>query len=115
MIRITTDASEIDLRLAHHWISSSYWSTNIPWERFERACTNSLVYAAFDGEEQVGFARVVTDSGDIRLALRRLRRGERTWPGDRSTDDRCDHGWKVRLSAHGRAGRPLHADRSPAR
>jgi GNAT superfamily N-acetyltransferase len=62
MTRVTSDASEIDLRLAHHWISSSYWSTNIPWERFERACTNSLVYAAFDGEEQVGFARVVTDS-----------------------------------------------------
>ena len=62
VIRITTDASEIDLRLAHRWISSSYWSTNIPWERFERACTNSLVYAAFDGDDQVGFARVVTDS-----------------------------------------------------
>ncbi|HVH65030.1 MAG TPA: GNAT family N-acetyltransferase [Candidatus Acidoferrum sp.] len=62
MMRITTNRSEIDLHLAHRWIASSYWSTNIPWERFERACANSLVYAAFDDDDQVGFARVVTDS-----------------------------------------------------
>jgi GNAT superfamily N-acetyltransferase len=61
MLRVVTDPTQIDLRLAHRWIASSYWSTNIPWERFERACAKSLVYAAFDGDEQVGFSRVVTD------------------------------------------------------
>lgn len=61
MIRISTDLASLDLRLVHRWIAASYWSTNIPFERFERACANSLVFAAFDGEQQVGFARVVTD------------------------------------------------------
>jgi GNAT superfamily N-acetyltransferase len=61
MIRIISDLASIDLRLAHRWIASSYWSLNIPFETFERACRNSLVFAAFDGEQQVGFARVVTD------------------------------------------------------
>jgi GNAT superfamily N-acetyltransferase len=49
------------MRLAHRWIASSYWSTNIPWNTFERACANSLVFAAFEAGEQVGLARVVTD------------------------------------------------------
>jgi GNAT superfamily N-acetyltransferase len=62
MVRITGAAGEVDLRLAHHWIStSSYWAPNIPWETFERACAHSLVFAALEGDEQVGFARVVTD------------------------------------------------------
>ena len=61
MIVVTSDPASIDLALAHRWIASSYWSTNIPLETFRRACANSLVFAAFDGERQVGFARVVTD------------------------------------------------------
>jgi GNAT superfamily N-acetyltransferase len=62
MVRVTSDLASIDLRLAHQWIASTYWSTGIPWERFEQACTNSLVFAALDGDEQVGFARAVTDT-----------------------------------------------------
>jgi len=61
MIRVTTDLALIDLRLAHRWIASTYWSTNIPYDRFDRACRNSLVFAALDADQLVGFARVVTD------------------------------------------------------
>jgi GNAT superfamily N-acetyltransferase len=61
MIRVTGDPAAIDLRLAHGWIASTHWAANIPWETFERACAHSLVFTAFDAEEQVGFARVVTD------------------------------------------------------
>jgi len=61
VFRISSELASIDLRLVHRWIASSYWSTNIPFETFERACTNSLVFAAFDDDRQVGFARVVTD------------------------------------------------------
>jgi GNAT superfamily N-acetyltransferase len=58
---VTSELASIDLRHAHQWIASSYWSANIPFETFERACANSLVFAAFDDDHQVGFARVVTD------------------------------------------------------
>jgi len=61
VISVTTDPGRIDLGLAHRWIASAYWATGIPWAWFERACAHSLVFAALDGEEQVGFARVVTD------------------------------------------------------
>ena len=60
-MRVTTDPAEIDLRLAHRWIASTYWAAGMPWETFERACRHSLVFAVFDRDEQVGFARVVTD------------------------------------------------------
>jgi GNAT superfamily N-acetyltransferase len=62
MLRVTDDRASIDLRLAHRWIASSYWAAGIPFDTFERACDRSLVFAAFDGARQVGFARVVTDS-----------------------------------------------------
>lgn len=61
MIRVTSYPQDVDLRLAHGWIALSYWSTNISWNRFKRACANSLIFAAFDGDQQIGFARVVTD------------------------------------------------------
>ena len=61
VISVTTDAGRIDLGLAHRWIASTYWATGIPWAWFERACAHSLLFAALDGEVQVGFARVVTD------------------------------------------------------
>ncbi|MGA9113867.1 MAG: GNAT family N-acetyltransferase [Candidatus Dormiibacterota bacterium] len=61
VISVTTDPGRIDLGLAHRWIVSTYWATGIPWDCFERACAHSLLFAALDGEVQVGFARVVTD------------------------------------------------------
>lgn len=78
---MTSDPRAIDLRLAHRWIASSYWSTNIPLSVFERACANSLVFAAFEGSEQVGIARVVTDGAtfawlcDVFVAERARGRG----------------------------------------
>jgi GNAT superfamily N-acetyltransferase len=70
-----------DIRLAYAWIRSSYWATNIPWERFREACENSLVFAAFEGGVQIGFARVVTDQAtfawlcDVFVAERARGRG----------------------------------------
>ncbi len=60
-IRVTSDPREVDVRLAHSWIATTYWSANIPRDVFERACANSLIWAAYTGDRQVGFARVVTD------------------------------------------------------
>ncbi len=61
MIYVTSDRRSIDLRLAHSWIATSYWAQNVPWSVFEKACANSLVWAAHLQNQQVGFARVVTD------------------------------------------------------
>lgn len=42
-------------------MSDAYWSANRTPERIERSLHNSVVIGAYDGERQVGLARVVTD------------------------------------------------------
>ena len=58
---VTTDQTCFDLDAIHACIASSYWAKDIPFETLERAIRNSLAFGVFDGAEQVGFARVVTD------------------------------------------------------
>jgi GNAT superfamily N-acetyltransferase len=60
-IQITTDASRIDLEAIHGFLTTSYWSPAIPREVVERAIAHSLCFGALDGDQQVGFARVVSD------------------------------------------------------
>lgn len=59
---ITTDKSKLDRELIHRFLrEESYWAQNIPRDLVDLAIDNSLTFAAFDGERQIGFARVVTD------------------------------------------------------
>lgn len=60
--RITTDPAQFDLDAIHSYLSRAYWSQRIPRKTVERAVANSLCFAVLHGKEQVGFARVVTDS-----------------------------------------------------
>jgi GNAT superfamily N-acetyltransferase len=59
--RLSTDPERIDVAAAHAFLSRSYWAEGIPREVVERSIANSLCFAIFDGDRQVGFARVVTD------------------------------------------------------
>ena len=62
MLRISTDPSEVDLDWLHAALSErAYWALGRRREVVERSVANSLCFSAFDGERQVGFARVVTD------------------------------------------------------
>ena len=58
---VTTDKSRLDLRVIHGFLRRSYWAAGIPSEVVERSIRNSLAFGLFYDEEQVGFARVVTD------------------------------------------------------
>ncbi len=60
-ITITTDPSQLDLDVIHHFLARSYWAAGIPREIVERAVGHSLCFGAFDGHDQVGFARVISD------------------------------------------------------
>lgn len=59
--RLSTDRKQIDVAAVHSFLSRSYWAEGISMELVERSITSSLCFALFDGERQVGFARVVTD------------------------------------------------------
>ena len=62
MIEITSDRSCIDAARVHDFLcNESYWAKGIPREVVERSIEHSLPFAAYDGEELVAFARVVTD------------------------------------------------------
>ena len=61
-IEISTDTDRLDIDLIHGYLSDeSYWASGIPRDLLQRSIDNSLCFGAFDGDEQVGFARVVTD------------------------------------------------------
>jgi GNAT superfamily N-acetyltransferase len=58
---VTTDPARVDRDLAYEFLSQSYWSKGIPRHVFERAIANSLCFSLYEGDHQIGFARVVTD------------------------------------------------------
>ena len=59
---ISTDRTRLDAALVHRYLSSdSYWARGVPLEVVERAIRNSLCFGLYQQEQQIGFARVVTD------------------------------------------------------
>lgn len=59
---IGTDPSRLDLEMIHAFLSHrSYWAKNRSREVVQRGIENSLNFGIYRGNEQVGFARVVTD------------------------------------------------------
>jgi GNAT superfamily N-acetyltransferase len=58
---ITCDRTRLDIGAIHDFLSQAYWSAGIPRAVVERAIENSLCFGVFHDEQQVGFARVITD------------------------------------------------------
>ena len=59
--RIRTDKSQIDIELVHQFLSGSYWAAGIPLAMVKKSIEGSLCFSVFEGEKQIGFARVVSD------------------------------------------------------
>lgn len=60
-IVVTTDRSRLDLDVIHGFLTTSYWARGISRETVARSMGHSLCFGAFDGDQQVGFARVISD------------------------------------------------------
>jgi GNAT superfamily N-acetyltransferase len=60
-LTISTDANRLDVDAMARMLKRAYWASGRPRERTERAIRNSLVFGLYDGEKQVGMARVVSD------------------------------------------------------
>ncbi len=59
---ISTDDALLDLPVIHDFISNqSYWGQGRKFETVQRSVDNSLNFGLYNGSQQVGFARVVTD------------------------------------------------------
>lgn len=59
---ISTDKSLLDIGLIHKFLSEdSYWAKGRSIETVKTSIDNSLCFGIYQGSNQVGFARVVTD------------------------------------------------------
>jgi GNAT superfamily N-acetyltransferase len=65
---ISTDPERLDLDMIHRFLTEeSYWSRGIPRATVERAIRHSLCFGVYQGSEQIGFGRVVTDRATFAL------------------------------------------------
>jgi GNAT superfamily N-acetyltransferase len=60
-IVVDTDPNRLDLSVVHGFLAGSYWARGIPFDAVERSVKNSLCFGLYDGELQIGFARLITD------------------------------------------------------
>ena len=58
---ITTDTMKIDIPYIHQFLTQSYWATGIPAEIIKKSIEGSLCFSVYFHEQQIGFARFITD------------------------------------------------------
>lgn len=59
---ISTDKSRLDVAMIHTFLAEeSYWAQNRTLQQTKIAIDNSICFGVYDGDRQIGFARVVSD------------------------------------------------------
>jgi GNAT superfamily N-acetyltransferase len=59
---VSTDKGRLDIAVIHDFLANhSYWSPGISLPVVQRGIENSLCFGLYEQNEQVGFARVITD------------------------------------------------------
>jgi N-acetylglutamate synthase-like GNAT family acetyltransferase len=62
---VTCDADKQDIEVIHGFLSQSSWAKAIPKETVRRSLDGSLCFALLHKDEQVGFARVISDFATV--------------------------------------------------
>src|SRR5271166_2709575 len=57
----STDHERIDLDVVHGFLAQCYWAKGIPRDVVARSIENSLCFGVYAENQQVGFARVISD------------------------------------------------------
>lgn len=58
---ISTDKKRLKTVVIHAFLRQSYWGSNMTFDSVKKSIKNSFCFGMYKNEEQVGFARVVTD------------------------------------------------------
>jgi GNAT superfamily N-acetyltransferase len=59
---ISTDRDRLNISMIHRFLSEeAFWALGRPLEVVQRSLENSLCFGVYDGQRQVGFARLITD------------------------------------------------------
>ncbi|WP_276480532.1 GNAT family N-acetyltransferase [Paraflavitalea pollutisoli] len=59
---ISTSKESLDISYIHQFLTRSYWAAGIPVDVVRRSIEGSLSFGVYLQDQQVGFARVITDS-----------------------------------------------------
>jgi GNAT superfamily N-acetyltransferase len=60
-ILVSTDKAKLDIKLIHDFLTHSYWAEGRTIEEVKITVENSFCFGLFLRNEQIGFARVMTD------------------------------------------------------
>jgi N-acetylglutamate synthase-like GNAT family acetyltransferase len=58
---ISTDRSRLDREVIHAFLRESYWARGISREVVDRSIENALCFGLYEGAQQIGFARIISD------------------------------------------------------
>lgn len=82
---VSTDPGRLDIAATAEILASTYWAPEVSEDVVRRAVGNSIGFGLYDGDQQVGFARVVTDRatfawvGDVFIVESHRNRGLSLW------------------------------------
>jgi GNAT superfamily N-acetyltransferase len=83
---ISTDRSRLDIDVIQRFlVEDSYWARERTLEQTKTAIENSICFGVYDGDRQIGFARVVSDQatfaylGDVFIIDEYRGRGLSKW------------------------------------
>jgi GNAT superfamily N-acetyltransferase len=60
-LTISTDPKRLNRETIHDFLKSSYWAPGISREVVDRSIDGAMCFGLYDGDAQVGFARVISD------------------------------------------------------
>jgi GNAT superfamily N-acetyltransferase len=61
MLTVSTDKNKLDLAFIQHFLKDIYWTAGRTLEEVQTTIDHSFCFGIYLGEQQVGFARVITD------------------------------------------------------
>ncbi len=63
---ISTEKTKLDVGMIHHFLyTTAHWAIGRPMSVVRKSIDNSLCFGLYEGKEQVGFARIVTDAATV--------------------------------------------------
>ena len=64
-LTISTDKNKLNIILIHEFLTKSYWAEGRTIEQVKISIENSLCWGMYLNDEQIGFARVLTDGSVV--------------------------------------------------
>lgn len=60
-LSVSTDKGNLDIPFIHSFLTNAYWSKGRTLEQVKKSIENSTCFGLYLNNEQIGFARVLTD------------------------------------------------------